>query len=92
MENKEKETSNSEESKQEEKQEESKVEESTPQETNANPQPSENGSLNEVIKKVASLKQELIDYIDLKFNNVPIAKVDKDKNTTEEEKKELPVW
>lgn len=88
MEDKEKQESNSKEE-QEEKQEDKKVEE--PQETNANPQPSENGVLNEVVTKMASLKQELIDYIDLKFNNVPIAKVEQKEDDTTT-KKELPEW
>lgn len=88
MENKEKQEDNSKEEQEEQKQE--KAEEQKPQETNANPQPSENGVLNEVVTKMASLKQELIDYIDLKFNNVPIAKVEPKEDDTI--KKELPKW
>lgn len=52
----------------------------------SNPVETQTGVVNDLMNKVASLKQEIIDYIDLKFANAPIAKVEK----TEPTKKELP--
>lgn len=50
-------------------------------------QPKENGA-NEIIEKINSLRQELIDYIDLKFSNSKI----EDQPEEVEAPKEDPVW
>lgn len=55
----------------------------------AKPNQTENGINADIVNKLNSFKQEIIDYIDLKLASTPIAKVEKVE--TKEEKK-LPVW
>lgn len=66
--------------------------ESKPVETDAKPENTEFGKLDDLMKAIKSVKQEVIDYVDLKFSSMPIAKVEKSEETTKDEKKELPVW
>lgn len=55
----------------------------------AKPVETENGALADLANQIKSLKQEIIDYVDLKFASTPIAKVEK---TVDEKDKKLPVW
>lgn len=60
-------------------------------ETESKPAETETGNQVDLLKEFKSLKQELIDYVDLKFANAPIAKDEPAKDEEPKEKK-LPVW
>lgn len=57
----------------------------------AKPNQTENGVNADIVNKLNSFKQEIIDYIDLKLASTPIAKVEKVENS-EETKKSYPIW
>lgn len=60
-------------------------------ETENKPIETETGKQVDLMTEMKNMKQSLIDYIDLKFANAPIAN-EKPKEPESDEKKELPVW
>lgn len=73
----------------EESQESKKDEQPKENTVDAKPNETQNSVNTDILNKLNSVRQELIDYIDLKFASAPIAKVEK---VESKEEKKLPVW